>query len=112
MGTVTRSSFGKPLVLVRSTTTLAADAASNLIPIWSSLGYGVVRVYVESDVAGTLSIWQKERSGVFRQTDSLAIAAATGTSAEFLIVGEYVRVRYLNSGTVQARMALLASLHP
>ena len=112
MGTVTRSSFGKPLVLVRSTTTLLANAASNLIAIWSSLGYGTIRVFVEADVAGTLSIWQRERSGVFRQTDSLAIAAATGTSAEFLLTGEYVRVRYVNDGTAQARFALLATLVP
>lgn len=111
MGGVIRSTVGKPLVLVRSTTPLAADAASNLIPIWSCLGWGTLRVYVESNVAGTLSIWQRERSGTFRQTDSLAIAAATATSAEFTVTGEYIRIRYTNGATIQARFAILASLH-
>lgn len=100
------------LPLVRDTTARAADAAVNLVPIWSCVGYGTVRVFVESDVAGTLSIWQKTRGGTFRQTNSQAIAAATGTTAEFTISGERIRIRYVNGGTIQARFELYASLVP
>ena len=102
----------EPVPLVRDTTARAADAAVNLVPIWSCVGWGTCRVYVESDVAGTLSIWQKERNGTFRQTNSQAIAAATGTPVEATIVGERIRIRYVNGSTIQARFACYASLMP
>lgn len=109
---VQTQSLNKPLPILRSTTTLAASATSNLIPSWPCDGYGTCRIFVESNVSGTLNFRQSQKNGVKRTTNSQAIAAATGTSAEFLIAGEELAIQYINDGTIQARFVLVATLQP
>ena len=112
MGGVVRSSFGKPLVIVRYTTVMAANATLNILPIWPVLGFGTVRIFTESDVAFTVNLLEKQRLGTFRQTNSQAVAAATGAPLEFVLVGEYIRIQVVNGGTAMGRFVLLAGLYP
>ena len=122
---LTLANYSRPLRLLRILAGAASLAASqtqaligasatvNLLPIWSCLGWGTLRVYAESDVAGTLNIFQKLRNETtFRQTDPDAVAAATVLSTSYLITGEHLRIQYVNGGTIQARFSLIATLIP
>ena len=112
MGGVVRSSFGKPLAIVRYTTIIAANTTVNILPIWPLLGWGTIRLFIESDVAGTFNFLQKARNGTFRQSDSQAVAAATGTPIEVSCAADYGRLQYANGGTIQTRFTFNATLHP
>lgn len=112
MAGVLVAGFVKPLELVRTTTLPGADATVLLLPIWSALGWGTLRVYAEADVAVTLNILQKERLGTFRRTDQDTIPAGPpALTADYLIAAELVRIEIVTT-TAPVRFALFAALYP
>lgn len=96
----------------------AATVNSNIL---RCRGYGTVLVLVRSDVAGTVRILQSVTNPAggptFVQTDVEASGAdpLTGEQVTYMVanvVGEFMRVRYVNGGVAQAAFEMIAYLLP
>ena len=121
MGGVHVPSFVKPLQVVYYTTLPGASATVNVLSIWPWFGWGTVRIYCASDIAATLNIFQKDRTGdaivpgTFRLTDSEAIPANSATvpalTEDYLIAAPYGRIQVVTT-TAPTRFVLIATLMP
>lgn len=69
----------------------------------SSFGFSKVRAMVFSDVSGTLNIQQSKdkNPATWRTTATIAVVAGPALILESLIVRQFVRVNYVNGGTIQ-----------
>ena len=109
------SGFSKPLRLIRSAT--LPGTAATLLNRWPCLGWGTLRVWIYSDLAGTLNFLQKPQRvsassmTTMRQTDTSSIAAASGASIEFLITADYLGLAWTAS-VAPTVFELEAALYP
>ena len=112
--------FDKPLQIARYTTVPGASTTINIIPIWPVAGWGHIRFVLESDVAFTFNVFQKQRapSGAaasFNRTHNWAIPAGganrVATLKAALVCGEYLRLQGVFT-TAPTRLLVLATLYP